>query len=335
MEHAEYERRAQCDLEDPQSAINSLVSSARIKGPNVLLEVLSDLERWDKAPRWVQDLAVYEVARRLGPKWKLLGVRFWTATKQEVIDCPDCTVPKSPLWYEKPKGRCSRCNFNRRIVHLRPLSSGRFGLFRHLGNNFEFSLLPGRIATSTGQPALAPFLCSRWAAGECFPETSYSYKKVLRWCRLSGLRLPSPEEWDHAARAGAKTRFYFGDDLDEYHIWDSHTSWAACQFCDDGLHSYELPSGEWRHDYSNCRAENFAQALDEHEQERRWNRFGLVDLWGNVWEWTSKKNAQGLIQVKGACFMSEKSDFFENEHFVEGRAAETVGFRPVCSIPDR
>lgn len=64
-------------------------------------------------------------------------------------------------------------------------------------------------------------------------------------------RLPSEAEWEYAARAGTRTRFHFGDEIDG-------------------------------------RAANFGDAAGQTlpVNDHRPNAFGLYDIHGNAWEWT-------------------------------------------------
>jgi formylglycine-generating enzyme required for sulfatase activity len=86
--------------------------------------------------------------------------------------------------------------------------------------------------------------------------TQYSAKQYSKW--LSGLtrrqyRIPTSAEWEHAARAGTKTAYSFGDDpahLGEY-----------AHFADNA------PDGPGK------------------VGTKKPNAFGIHDLHGNVWEW--------------------------------------------------
>ncbi len=66
-------------------------------------------------------------------------------------------------------------------------------------------------------------------------------------------RLPTEAEWEYAARAGTTTEYYWGDEVDNDYVWYYGTSEFQTH-----------PVGT-----------------------KKPNRFGLFDMLGNVWEWTS------------------------------------------------
>lgn len=74
-------------------------------------------------------------------------------------------------------------------------------------------------------------------------------------------RLPTEEEWEYACRAGTKSRFSYGDDVDyaqlDEHAWYANNTWHR------GERSPQRPG------------------------QKHPNPWGLFDMHGNVWEWTS------------------------------------------------
>ncbi|HRR07158.1 MAG TPA: bifunctional serine/threonine-protein kinase/formylglycine-generating enzyme family protein [Rhodothermales bacterium] len=100
-------------------------------------------------------------------------------------------------------------------------------------------------------------------SGENRPVEQVSWEDCQAYCaQLNGLgvgvfRLPLEEEWEYACRAGSSTRYYFGDDEKalEDHAWYGANSGGATH-----------PVGE-----------------------KLPNAWGLVDMHGNVWEWTNSE----------------------------------------------
>ncbi len=77
-------------------------------------------------------------------------------------------------------------------------------------------------------------------------------------------RLPTDEEWEHACLAGSSSKYCFGDDTER------------------------LGSYAWYERNTIAVGERYAHEVGQKEP----NRWGLHDMHGNVWEWTSTASAE-------------------------------------------
>ena len=85
------------------------------------------------------------------------------------------------------------------------------------------------------------------------PVVYVNYKDAEAFCRWKGARLPTEGEWEYANRAGAATTHSWGEGLDERYVWYRENSDGAPQ-----------PVGT-----------------------KAANPWGLHDMAGNVWGWTT------------------------------------------------
>lgn len=115
------------------------------------------------------------------------------------------------------------------------------------------------------QTGAHPVACPSW-------DDAQAYLAWLSRKTGKAYRLPTEAEWEYAARAGAATRFSFGDDAADYCRHGNGADQAARRevpgaaawsvlACDDS-HAYTAPVGSYAA-----------------------NAFGLHDMLGNVFEW--------------------------------------------------
>ncbi len=133
------------------------------------------------------------------------------------------------------------------------VTNNQFGRFKPMHNSGFFQ---GRSLNGDTQPAVN----LSWDDAQAFVEW-------LNWETGSGkrFRLPTEAEWEYAARAGAITRYYWGNDIDPRYANFSDRNdptGASVGNLDDGQ-SVTAPVGTYQ-----------PSAL------------GLYDMAGNVWEWT-------------------------------------------------
>lgn len=121
-----------------------------------------------------------------------------------------------------------------------------------------------------------------WAPGACWrhpfgpesgiddrsdhPVVQIAYPDAHAYARWAGRRLPSEAEWEYAARAGADTTYTWGEDARPGGQLMANTWQGRFPYRNDGALGWvgTSPVGTFPP-----------------------NGFGLVDMIGNVWEWTT------------------------------------------------
>lgn len=160
-------------------------------------------------------------------------------------------------------------------------------------------------------------------SGKDLPVENVSWTDVQSFLRRlgNGYRLPTEAEWEYAARAGATTEFYFGDDASK--------SGDYCWFNGN--------SGDKTHPIGTKPA----------------NKFGLFDMYGNVFEWCEDdwhqtyegaptdgsawiaSPRESLRVLRGGSYSADEvsarsADRARNE---SGYRAADIGFRLAKSLP--
>ncbi len=133
------------------------------------------------------------------------------------------------------------------------------------------------------------------------PVEKINWFEARSYCEKIGKRLPTEWEWEKAAKAGTVTEFYWGSGSADHFGWHKGNA-------DKQTH----PVGK-----------------------RIPNAYGLYDMAGNVWEWTSSDYENGGKVQRGGSWRngvgSMKSDYRINSlpHY----KYHYVGFRCARSLP--
>jgi formylglycine-generating enzyme required for sulfatase activity len=141
-----------------------------------------------------------------------------------------------------------------------------------------------------------------WGAGACWrhpfgagssidarldhPVVQVAYPDAAAYAAWAGRRLPSEAQWEYAARAGAHSAYPWGDDVRPRGQLMANTWQGSFPYRNDGAQGWTgtSPVGTFPP-----------------------NGFGLVDMIGNVWEWTTTpytRRHQPDRPIEGCCPMT-------------------------------
>ncbi len=111
------------------------------------------------------------------------------------------------------------------------------------------------------------------------PVVQVAYADVVAFCRWAGMRLPSETEWEYAARGGLDGAEFEWGDGDTQDTTPRINTWQG-----------DFP-------YANTELDGWTRTSPVGFYEP--NGYGLYDMTGNVWEWTSTPYAEPTIHRSG------------------------------------
>ncbi|XP_072346373.1 inactive C-alpha-formylglycine-generating enzyme 2 isoform X1 [Scyliorhinus torazame] len=163
------------------------------------------------------------------------------------------------------------------------------------------------------------------------PVVQVSWIDAKAFCEWKGLRLPTEEEWEFAARGGLEGRTYpWGNKFqsNRTNLWQG--KFPDQDTAEDGYHG--------------------VSPVNAFQPQ---NNYGLYDMLGNVWEWTDseysppglpvKADAQKMYVLRGSSWIDSTDGMFNHKARVTSRmgntadsASDNLGFRCATSkIPSQ
>jgi formylglycine-generating enzyme required for sulfatase activity len=107
------------------------------------------------------------------------------------------------------------------------------------------------------------------------PVVCVNWHEAKQFCEWKNGNLPSEAQWEYAARAGSKSKYIWGDDIDN-----------GCGYANGAdLDGAKIFESVWNNLYPqkmNCHDGNAYTAVVKSYKP---NNLGLYDMTGNVWEW--------------------------------------------------
>jgi formylglycine-generating enzyme required for sulfatase activity len=184
----------------------------------------------------------------------------------------------------------------------------------------EWVVVPGRSWRNPGFPQsdMDPAVCITF-------DDASAFAHWLSKATGRRYRLPSEEEWEYAVRARTRTIRPWGDGPD-----------GACAFGNvHDLTSKRQNDAAWEHQHHDC-DDGFRYTAPVGSYPA--NAFGILDLVGNVWEWTSSCWSETYSEPDKACakHVFRGGSWFNSPKFVRASKryaddgtdpAFSVGFR--------
>jgi len=152
---------------------------------------------------------------------------------------------------------------------------------------------------------------SESSTGPDCPVDSVSWDDAQKFCKKTGLRLPSEKEWEYACRAGTTTDFAVGEGVSlnsQLANFDGRYPWG------DGVSKFN-----WAYRERTLPEGSFPP-----------NAWGLHDMHGQLWEWCEDELPGGGRVLRGGSWINlgRLAASGRRLGFVPGDRDDGLGFRP-------
>jgi|HubBroStandDraft_6_1064221.scaffolds.fasta_scaffold98957_2 formylglycine-generating enzyme required for sulfatase activity len=162
-----------------------------------------------------------------------------------------------------------------------------------------------------------------WAARDRddHPVNCVDWDQATRFCQHMGGRLPTAEEWEYAAKGGESRIYPWGNDAPT----DRRANFADAQYKKKYPRSFDIPGQD----------DGWIESAPVGTFPEGATKQGLLDMAGNVIEWTSSEYEPGQMEARGGGWATDTVSRRLRASYRTGRARSywhaTFGFR--CAIP--
>jgi formylglycine-generating enzyme required for sulfatase activity len=164
--------------------------------------------------------------------------------------------------------------------------------------------------------------CNWTVAGrEGHPVNCVDWPQAAAFCHYIGGTLPSAEEWEYAAKGGQGRIYPWGDAP----VTDQRANFADAQYKKKYPRTFDIPGQD----------DGWVETAPVGSFPAGATPQGLLDMVGNVTEWTSSEFRPGEMEARGGGWATDTVSRRLRPSFRTGRARAffhpTVGFR--CRLP--
>ena len=173
---------------------------------------------------------------------------------------------------------------------------------------------------------------SRWE-GDNLPVERVSWQDCQKFCRKTGLRLPTEAQWEYACRAGSTEALpngpirilgkYNAPALDEiaWYGGNSSVGWTGM----DGTDTSDWPEKQYPG----------GKAGTHPVGQKKPNAWGFYDMIGNVWEWCEDWYATYCVKRGGSWnYCAGNCRSASRDYDLPSGVDCSLGFRPACILTD-